>query len=65
MDEKQPKERTAVFHAILPQTQSAIKIGADTMRIQLEISSVEIGQALPLLAFQNCLLEVTIRAIDS
>jgi hypothetical protein len=55
----------ATFHAILAPTQSAIRKGNDTMRVQFEISASEIGSALPLFAMENCLLLVTVETVDA
>jgi len=48
------------FLASFPPIQSAIKIGQDGMRIQLDIPETEIENAVALLAFRDCVIRVTI-----
>ena len=51
---------SAVFLCSLPPIQSAIKIGQDGMRLQLDIPESEMGQAIKLLAWRDVVLRVTI-----
>ena len=55
------KPEQATFLATFPQIQSAIKVGPDSARIQLDIPEIEMGNALDILAWRNCVLQVTIR----
>lgn len=48
------------FLASFPPIQSAIKIGQDGMRIQLDIPETEMENAVALLAFRDCVIRVTI-----
>jgi hypothetical protein len=54
---------TTTFLACLPDIQSAIKIGSDGMRIQLDIPETEKPKAVPLIAMTHKVLEVTIREL--
>jgi len=49
-----------VFLANFPAIQSAIKIGQDGMRIQLDIPESEMGNALGLLAWRDKVLRVRV-----
>jgi len=52
----------ATFLASFPAIQSAIKVSGDGgMRIQLDIPESELTNALPLLAWRDCVLIVTVR----
>jgi hypothetical protein len=51
------------FLACLPDIQSAIKVGSDGMRIQLDIPETEKPKAVPLIAMTHKVLEVTIREL--
>ena len=55
-------EDKAVFLASFPAIQSAIKVHGHTdgMRIQLDVPESELGEAVKLLAWRECLLRVTI-----
>ena len=48
------------FLATFPDIQSAIKIGRDGMRIQLDVPESEMGSAVELLAWRGVVLRVTI-----
>lgn len=48
------------FLATLPDIQSAIKIGSDGMRIQLDVPETEKPKALPVIAMTKRVLKVTI-----
>lgn len=48
------------FLAAFPPIQSAIKVGQDGMRIQLDIPESEMGNAVELLGMRDCVLVVTI-----
>lgn len=50
----------AVFLASLPPIQSAIKIGQDGMRVQLDIPESEMGEAVKLLQWRDVVLQVVI-----
>lgn len=50
------------FRASFPPIQSAIKVGSDGMRIQLDIPETEMGNAVELLALRGMVLRVTIEA---
>ena len=52
----------ATFLARFPPIQSAIKISGDGgMRVQLDIPESELVNALPLLAWRECVLIVTVK----
>lgn len=53
---------TLEFLATLPAIQSAIKIGADSMRLQLDVPAGELHKALELAMLQGKVLKVTITA---
>lgn len=53
------------FLASFPPIQSAIKVGQDGMRIQLDIPESEMANALPLLGLRDCVLEVTVKREDA
>jgi hypothetical protein len=53
----------ATFLASFPPIQSAIKIGQDGMRIQLDIPETQMGNAIEVVQWRDCMLEVTIRPI--
>lgn len=48
------------FLASFPPIQSAIKIGQDGMRIQLDVPETEMGNAVELLAMRGIIVRVTI-----
>jgi hypothetical protein len=48
------------FLASFPPIQSAIKVGIDGMRIQLDIPESEIGNAVALLALRDRVLRITV-----
>lgn len=56
-------EDTVTFRAAFPPIQSAIKVYGDKqgMRVQLDIPESEMGKALSLLMWRECVLEVTVR----
>jgi hypothetical protein len=58
------KPVTTTFLAVLPDIQSAIKIGSDGMRIQLDVPETEKPKALPVIAMNRQVLEVTIRELS-
>lgn len=62
-DKKRPLA-TAVFFAVLPDIQTAIKIGSDGMRIQLDVPETEKPKAIPVIAMTHKVLEVTIRELS-
>lgn len=49
-----------MFLASFPPIQSAIKIGEDGARIQLDIPESELSNALPLVAMRDMVLRVTV-----
>jgi hypothetical protein len=49
------------FLASFPDIQSAIKIGRDSMRIQLDIPESEVQEAVKLLALRDVVLRVEIK----
>lgn len=48
------------FLASLPAIQSAIKIGQDGARIQLEVPETELSKILPLIMMRDKVLKITI-----
>lgn len=54
---------TTTFLACLPDIQSAIKIGSDGMRIQLDIPETEKPKAIPVIGMTHKILEITIREL--
>ena len=54
-------DEVATFRASMPDIMSAIKIGSDGMRVQFDVPESEMGNALDILAWRNCVLVVTIR----
>lgn len=54
----------ATFLATIPDILSAIKLGRDGARIQLDIPEIEMGNALDILAWRNCVLRVTIEPTE-
>lgn len=52
--------KTVSFLASFPPIQSAIKIGGDGMRIQLDIPETEVPNAVDLLAMRGKVLRVTV-----
>ncbi len=50
-----------VFIATFPPIQSAIKIGQDGMRIQLDVPENQLGNAIELLAWRDRILEISIK----
>lgn len=56
---------TITFLASFPAIQSAIKIGQDGMRIQLDIPESEMGNAVELLAMRNVVLSITATALKN
>lgn len=48
------------FLASFPAIQSAIKVGQDGMRIQLDVPETEMGNAVELLAMRGMVLRVTV-----
>lgn len=55
---------TITFLASFPPIQSAIKVGQDGMRIQLDIPETEMANAVELLAMRNVVLKVTVEAVE-
>ena len=51
------------FLASLPDIQSAIKVGTDSMRVQFDIPETEKANAVPLLALFGVVLRVTIEPL--
>ena len=49
------------FLANFPGNQSDIRVGKDGMRITLDISEVQMPNALPLLKWRECVMEVEVR----
>lgn len=49
-----------MFLATIPDIQSAIKIGRDGMRLQLDVPECELGEALQVLKWRGVVLQVTI-----
>jgi len=54
---------SVTFTASFPPIQSAIKIGTDGMRLQLEVPESELAKAIEVLAWRECALTVTIEPI--
>lgn len=52
------------FLASLPPIQSAIKIGSDSMRFQLDVPETEVPNAVEILAMRGKVLKVTIEVAD-
>jgi hypothetical protein len=52
------------FLASFPPIQSAIKVGQDGMRIQLDIPETEMANAVELLALRNVVLKVTVEIAE-
>lgn len=52
------------FLASFPPIQSAIKIGQDGMRIQLDIPETEVENAIALIALRDVVLRVTVEIGD-
>lgn len=52
------------FLAAFPNIMSAIKIGADGMRLQFDVPESEMANAISLLAWRDRVLEVTVRPAD-
>jgi hypothetical protein len=50
----------AEFLASLPPIQSAIKVGLDGMRIQLDIPETEMDEAIKLMAWRGMILRVRV-----
>ena len=57
-------QKSVTFLASFPQIQSAIKIGVDGMRIQLDVPETELVNAIELLGWRDRLLKVTIEPQD-
>ena len=57
----EPKTKSVTFLASFPAIQTAIKIGYDGMRIQLDIPESEFGNAIELLLWRDIVLEVTVK----
>jgi hypothetical protein len=55
---------TTTFLAYLPDIPSAIKIGSDGMRIQLELPESEKSKGIPIIGMTHKLLEITIRELS-
>lgn len=53
------------FLASFPAIQSAIKIGDDGARIQLDIPESELANALPLIALRGVVLKVTVEPTEN
>lgn len=53
------------FLAAFPPIQSAIKIGQDGMRIQLDIPETEMENAIALIALRDVVLRVTVEVDDA
>lgn len=53
-----------VFLASFPPIQSAIKVGQDGMRIQMDIPETEMANAVELLAMRNIVLKVTVEVAE-
>ncbi|MET0039900.1 MAG: hypothetical protein ABW041_07140 [Dehalococcoides mccartyi] len=54
----------AVFIASLPPIQSAIKIGQDGARIQLDIPESELDKFSPVIQWRDKLLKITIEPVE-
>jgi len=52
------------FMASLPPIQSALKIGADSIRCQLDIPATELHKAINLAFVQGKLLKVSIEVVE-
>lgn len=51
---------SATFRASFPPIQSAIKIGPEGMRLQLDVSESEMGEAIKLLQWRSIVVRVAI-----
>jgi hypothetical protein len=57
---KKDEKGEVEFLASLPPIQSAIRIGQDGMRIQLDVPETEMGNAIRLMTWRDKILKVTI-----
>ena len=55
------EQASITFLASLPDIQSAVKVGQDTMRVQFDIPETEKANAVPLLALFGVVLRVTVQ----
>jgi hypothetical protein len=55
---------TIEFLASFPPIQSAIKVGQDGMRLQLDVPESEMGNALGILAWRGKLLRIRIESAE-
>jgi hypothetical protein len=53
------------FIASFPDIQSAIKVGGDGMRIQLDVPESEMGNALGIMAWRRKALKITVEVSQS
>jgi hypothetical protein len=62
---KDDSEAKVQFLASFPPIQSAIKIGQDGMRIQLDIPETEMENAIALIALRDVVLRVAVEVDDA
>ena len=55
---------SANFMAAFPDIQSAIKVGKDGMRIQLDIPESEMAQAIKLMTMRDVVLQVSVTPVS-
>ena len=57
------KEPIAEFRAIIPDIQSAIKVGSDGARVQLDVPELDIAETTKLIAYgRRKVLRITVHA---
>ena len=54
------EELTVRFQAALPTIQSAIKIGQDSARVQLDIGATDLAEVVKLAFYQGLILDITV-----
>lgn len=53
------------FRASLPPIMSAIKVGDKAMRVQFDVAEIDLPKAVGLIALQGCVLEISVRVLQS
>lgn len=59
-----PDIKSTVFFASLPPIQSAIKIGLDGARIQLDIPESELDKLTPVIRWRDKILKIIIEPVE-
>jgi hypothetical protein len=59
-----PDIKSTVFFASLPPIQSAIKIGQDGARIQLDIPESELDKLTPVIRWRDKILKIIIEPVE-